>query len=138
VLDLEPACADMPTLCSTADHRTLVCIAVLRCRFKPSGSRVELTTEAGKVVVIEIDAVQPIKNVMQLALRPLVAFASGDIAISGRRRHNRVGKRCRQPIVWLFDKELTQQGACRGLVACGNCLAGSVAQRPLPLVGRRR
>jgi hypothetical protein len=29
---------------------------------------------------------------MQFALRPLVAFARRDITISGRRRHNRVGK----------------------------------------------
>jgi hypothetical protein len=137
VLDLEPAGADMPTLSSTADHRTLVCLTVLRCRFKPSGSPVELTAEVAKVVGVEIGGVQPTKNVMQFALRLLVAFARSDITFSGRRRHNRVGKRCRQPIVWLFDKELTQQGACRGLVACGNCLAGSVAQRILPLVGSR-
>jgi hypothetical protein len=92
VLDLEPAGADMPTLCSTAAQRTFVRLAVLRCRFKPSGSPVELTTQAGKVVVIEIGGVQPIKNVLQFALRPLVAFARSDIAIGGRRRHNRVGK----------------------------------------------
>jgi hypothetical protein len=80
-----------PTLCSTADHRTFVCIAVLRCRFNRSGSPIDLATDAGKVVVIEIGGVQPTKNVMQLALRLLVAFASSDITFSGRRRHNRVG-----------------------------------------------
>jgi hypothetical protein len=62
----------------------------LRCRVKPSGSPVELTTEAGKVVVIEIGGVQPIKDVLQFALRPLVAFARSNIAIGGRRRDSRV------------------------------------------------
>jgi hypothetical protein len=94
VLDLEPAGADMSALCPTADQRTLLCLAVFRCCFKPSGSPIDLATEAGKVIVIviEIGGEQPIKNVMQFALRPLVAFARRDITISGRRRHNRVGK----------------------------------------------
>jgi hypothetical protein len=92
VLDLEPAGADIPTLCATADQRTPVCVPVLRCRFRPSDSPVELTTKAGKVVVIKIGGVQPTKNIMQLALRSLVAFARSNIAIGRHRRHNRVGK----------------------------------------------